>query len=456
MKHIHILGICGTFMAGIAVIAKQMGYKVTGSDANVYPPMSTFLIQEGIELMHGYDESHLKGADCIVVGNAMKRGNPAIEAMLNQGLCYTSGPEWLADHVLQGKWVLAVAGTHGKTTTSSILTWILDAAGYKPGFLIGGIPNNFNLSARIGESEFFVMEADEYDCAFFDKRSKFVHYRPRTLVLNNLEFDHADIFPDVAAIQKQFHHLIRTVPGQGLLIENELEPHLTAAIEMGYWTPREKFAGPNSTWQAQLLAADGSHFIVLHHGKTSGEVKWNCVGMHNVNNALAAIAAAYHVGVKPDIAAKSLSQFTGVKRRLELRGQVEGVRVYDDFAHHPTAIETTLNGIKNQVKQSGRIWAVLEPRSNTMRMGQHTDSLRKSLRIADKVTIFEPAGLNWNIAEAVQAKSEGFMVMDSVDKIIASVVAEAQTGDNIVIMSNGGFENIHNRLLQALKERAVA
>jgi UDP-N-acetylmuramate: L-alanyl-gamma-D-glutamyl-meso-diaminopimelate ligase len=456
MKHIHILGICGTFMAGIAVIAKQLGYKVTGSDANVYPPMSTFLAGEGITLMQGYDASHLQGADCVVVGNAMKRGNSAIEHMLNKGLNYVSGPEWLANHVLHNRWVLAVAGTHGKTTTSSMLAWILEHAGMQPGFLIGGIPNNFNVSARVGGSDFFVIEADEYDTAFFDKRSKFVHYRPRTLILNNLEFDHADIFPDVSAIQKQFHHLIRTVPSEGLLIENETEPYLTAAVEMGYWTPREKFAGSNSTWQAQLLAADGSRFIVLYQGKPVGEVVWQCLGQHNVNNALAAIAAAHHVGVTPEIAIQALAKFNSVKRRMELRGVVNDITVYDDFAHHPTAIETTLLGLKNRINGKGRIWAVLEPRSNTMRMGSHVDALRESLKIADKVSIYEPSGLGWNIAESLNAKAEGFEVFNSVDSIVAQVASAAKPGDHIVVMSNGGFENIHTRMLQALKQTQPA
>lgn len=453
MKHIHILGICGTFMAGIAVIAKQLNYKVTGSDTSVYPPMSTFLRDQGIEIMQGYEAGHLQGADYIVVGNAMKRGMPAVEAMLNQGLPYTSGPAWLAEHVLQGRWVLAVAGTHGKTTTASLLAWILEYAGYQPGFLIGGIPSNFNVSARLSGSQFFVIEADEYDSAFFDKRSKFVHYRPRTCVLNNLEFDHADIFADVGAIQKQFHHMIRTVPSEGLLIENECEPYLKQAIDMGCWTPRETFAGPASAWQAKLLAADGSHFSVLHRGKVVGEVQWNCLGQHNVNNALAALAAAHHVGVKPDIAIAALPGFLNVKRRMELRGTINGIHVYDDFAHHPTAIETTLQGLINRAAGKGAIWAVLEPRSNTMRMGTHIDALRESLKIADKVLIFEPDGLGWNIAQSLSADQHGFVVSNTTETIIHKLVADAKPGDHVVIMSNGGFEDIHNRLLQALNKK---
>jgi UDP-N-acetylmuramate: L-alanyl-gamma-D-glutamyl-meso-diaminopimelate ligase len=454
--HLHILGICGTFMAGVAALAKQMGYTVTGCDQNVYPPMSTFLEALGIDIIQGYQASQLEhiNPDLIIVGNAMKRGIPVLEEMLDQDLPYISGPQWLYEYVLKDKWVLAVAGTHGKTTTSSMLTWVLDYAGLKPGFLIGGIPSNFGRSADVGQSDFFVVEADEYDSAFFDKRSKFVHYKPRTLVLNNLEFDHADIFPDIGAIQKQFHHVIRTVPKRGLIVQNDTQPFLQEAMDMGCWTPVEKFAGANSEWQVELVEPDGSHFKVIHKEQMVGEVRWGPIGLHNVHNALSAIAAANHAGVSPMMACEALEQFDGVKRRLELKGEVRGVLVYDDFAHHPTAIETTLQGMRLKVK-GARIFALLEPRSNTMRMGQHKENLRRSLQIADEVFIFEPPGLGWDMGEALNAKKHDFTVLSDVEHIIEKVCDRAKPGDVVIIMSNGGFGNIHDRLLEALESGVV-
>ncbi|MCW8949355.1 MAG: UDP-N-acetylmuramate:L-alanyl-gamma-D-glutamyl-meso-diaminopimelate ligase, partial [Sedimenticola sp.] len=349
--HIHILGICGTFMGGIALLARSLGHEVSGSDANVYPPMSTQLEAAGIELMEGYEAAHLKPApDCVVVGNAMSRGNPAVEYMLDAGLTYTSGPQWLAENVLHDQWVLAVAGTHGKTSTASLLAWILEYAKMAPGFLIGGVPQNFGCSARMGDTPFFVVEADEYDTAFFDKRSKFVHYRPRTLIMNNLEFDHADIFDNLAMIQRQFHHLVRIVPSNGLIIAPEGEAAMNQVLEMGCWTPVERFSAlGDATWSAKPITADGSRFTLLFEQQPVGEVNWSLTGNHNVSNALAAIAAARHVGVPIDVSIEALSEFLNVKRRMELRGEVNGVKVYDDFAHHPTAIATTLNGLRAQV-----------------------------------------------------------------------------------------------------------
>ncbi|MDH5183563.1 MAG: UDP-N-acetylmuramate:L-alanyl-gamma-D-glutamyl-meso-diaminopimelate ligase, partial [Gammaproteobacteria bacterium] len=378
--HIHILGICGTFMGGIALLAREMGHEVSGSDANVYPPMSTQLEEQGIRLMEGYDPSHLDPEpDMVVIGNAMSRGNPVVEYVLNRGLPYTSGPQWLAEHVLQGRWVLAVAGTHGKTTTASMLAWILEYAQLKPGFLIGGIPQNFGLSARAGEMPFFVVEADEYDTAFFDKRSKFVHYRPRTLVINNLEFDHADIFADLAAIQRQFHHLVRTIPAEGLIIHPQSETNVDEVLAQGCWTPLESFDLAAGNWQANKLSSDGSRFEVWLEGKVLGEVDWALMGDHNVNNCIAAIAAARHAGVPVEHAINAMAEFENVKRRMEVRGEVNGVTVYDDFAHHPTAISTTLDGLRQRVGEQ-RIIALLEPRSNTMRMGVHKQELAASVK----------------------------------------------------------------------------
>ncbi len=448
---LHILGICGTFMGGIALLARALGHEVSGSDANVYPPMSTQLAQQGIELLEGYKPEHLKPApDWVLVGNSMSRGNPAVEYMLDAGLRYTSGPQWLAEHVLHGRWVLAVAGTHGKTSTASMLSWILEAAGLAPGFLVGGVPENFSVSARLGDSRFFVIEADEYDTAFFDKRSKFVHYRPRTLVLNNLEFDHADIFDDLPMIQRQFHHLVRTVPGSGLLIAPVRDPAMQEVLEQGVWTPLQTFSERgDATWRAERGSADGSRFDVLCEGVAVGTVEWDLTGGHNLANALAALAAARHAGVPPDEAVPTLARYRNVKRRMELRGEVNGIAVYDDFAHHPTAIASTLQGIRAKVGKN-RIVVVLEPRSNTMRMGVHADRLAQSLQSADKAIIFEPPDLKWNLPSTLSSLGERVEIFDSVQAIVDAVGKQALRGDHVVVMSNGGFENIHQRLLERL------
>ncbi len=451
--HIHILGICGTFMGGLAMLARQLGHTVTGSDANVYPPMSIQLEEQGIGLIEGYDPSQLEPApDLIVVGNAMSRGNPAVEYMLERGIPFSSGPQWLFEHLLKDRWVLAVAGTHGKTTTSSMLAWILEFAGMKPGFLIGGIPSNFGLSADLGDSAFFVIEADEYDSAFFDKRSKFVHYHPRTAILNNLEFDHADIFEDLAAIQKQFHHLLRIIPGNGRVIVPESDGHIEEVLQQGLWSELEKTSTERSgqaDWSAELHSPDGSAFSVWHNDTAVGDVDWSQSGTHNINNALAAIAAARHVGVQPIIAVEALSQFRGVKRRMELLGDPNGIAVYDDFAHHPTAIETTLAGLRAKITQ-GKIIAVIEPRSQTMRLGSHLDRLATASRDADQVIWYQPQGLDWSLDSVVLDSDGRACVSDSIDNIVAMVVASAKSGDHVVIMSNGGFSGIHQRLLTSL------
>ncbi|ENW98273.1 UDP-N-acetylmuramate:L-alanyl-gamma-D-glutamyl-meso-diaminopimelate ligase [Acinetobacter modestus] len=451
--HLHILGICGTFMGSLALLARDLGHKVTGSDANVYPPMSTQLENAGIELMQGYDRSHLQPhPDLVIVGNAMKRGIDAIEYMLNEGLPYISGPQFLADHVLQGKHVLGVAGTHGKTTTTTMLAWVLDQAGLNPGFLIGGVPLGFSESARLGGGQYFCVEADEYDSAFFDKRSKFVHYHPKTAILNNLEFDHADIFDDLAAIQKQFHHLVRTIPSEGLIIAPITETNIDEVLEQGCWTPVVRTSlEPNeqAALSAELISADGSHFKVLEHGKVVGEVKWNMTGQHSVANALATIAAAQHVGVSLAQACEALSNFGGVKRRMELLGTVRGIEVYDDFAHHPTAIETTLDGARKRLGER-KLWAIIEPRSNTMRMGSHKDGLAHSARLADEVIWYQPEGLDWDLQPVISASANKAEVSRSLDEIIARVVNEAGEGDAVVIMSNGGFGGLHQKLITAL------
>jgi UDP-N-acetylmuramate: L-alanyl-gamma-D-glutamyl-meso-diaminopimelate ligase len=450
MSHVHILGICGTFMGGIALLARAAGYRVTGSDQNVYPPMSTLLVEQGIAVSQGYDPAHLDPApDQVVVGNVMTRGNPAVEHVLNRGLSYTSGPQWLAEHVLHGRWVLAVAGTHGKTTTASMLAWILEYAGLRPGFLIGGVPENFGVSARLGDGPFFVVEADEYDTAFFDKRSKFVHYRPRTLVLNNLEYDHADIFPDLAAIERQFHHLVRTVPGEGLIVRNAEDENLDRVLAQGCWTPQEAFAvAGEGDWQARLLAPDASRFEVLCGGRPQGEVAWDLIGRHNLTNALAALAAARHAGVPAGQGIDALASFRSVKRRLQLRGERSGIRVYDDFAHHPTAIATTLEALRARVG-GARILAVLDPRSNTMRMGVHRDSLAGSLKDADRVFLHAPADLGWDTAPVLDALADAVACPDT-DGLLAALLEQARPGDHVLIMSNGGFGALHERLLAAL------
>ncbi|WP_404358641.1 UDP-N-acetylmuramate:L-alanyl-gamma-D-glutamyl-meso-diaminopimelate ligase [Methylotuvimicrobium sp. KM1] len=448
--HIHILGICGTFMGGLALIAREMGYKVTGSDQNVYPPMSTQLEQQGIELMRGYRPENLDcKPDLVVIGNALSRGNPEVEAVLNRGLKYVSGPQWLAEHVLAERWVLGVAGTHGKTTTTSMLSWILEYQGFKPGFLIGGIPLNFGISARLGESSFFVIEADEYDCAFFDKRSKFVHYRPRTAILNNLEYDHADIFPDLDAIKKQFHYLLRTVPSEGLVVAPESDEHISDVLGMGCWTPVEKTSiEGRSAWNAELINPDGTRFKVSYAGTEQGEVLWTLTGNHNVGNALSAIAAARHIGIMPKDAIAALGEFKNVKRRMEVLAKIDGITIYDDFAHHPTAIKTTLEGLRKQVG-SERIIAIVEPRSNTMRMGIHTESLAKSLVEADQAILFQPENLGWDLS-SLKNYAGNIEIYQTLDEIIAKLKLESRYGGHFVLMSNGSFGGIYTRLQQEL------
>jgi len=448
--HIHILGICGTFMGSLAVLAKELGHRVTGSDANVYPPMSTQLQAQGIELIQGYDPAQLAPApDLVVIGNALSRGNPAVEYVLNKGLAYVSGPQWLAEHVLQGRWVLAVAGTHGKTTTSSMLAWVLEHAGMSPGFLIGGVPQNFGISARLGDTPFFVIEADEYDSAFFDKRSKFVHYRPRTAILNNLEFDHADIFPDLAAIERQFHHLVRTIPSEGLIIYPQAEAALQRVIEMGCWTPVQT-TGTDGQWQARLLSDDGSRFEVLFAGAVQGVVDWPLTGQHNVANALVCLAAARHVGVVPELGIAGLSAFKNVKRRMEKVAEVAGVTIYDDFAHHPTAIATTLDGLRKSVG-AAQLIAIIEPRSNSMKLGAHRAGLPESVVQADQVFWYAPANLGWDLAATVASSTVPTQVCDSLEQIIQGVKALAAPGTQVVVMSNGGFGGLHGKLAEALR-----
>ena len=454
-QRLHILGICGTFMGGLALLAREQGWLVSGCDARVYPPMSEQLAAAGIDLHEGYDARHVPGDALIVVGNALSRGNPAVEAVLDRGLPYTSGPQWLAEHVLAGRWVLAVAGTHGKTTVSSMLAWLLEDAGMQPGFLIGGVPQDFSRSARLGGGHFFVVEADEYDTAFFDKRAKFVHYRPRTLVINNLEFDHADIYPDLAAIQRQFHHLLRCVPASAQLIT----PPRTAAIEdmlaLGCWTPRVTVGveDAGADWQGHPIEDDGRAWRL--QGRLRGaadvalEVRWQQRGRHNIANALAALAAARHVGVLPAQAAASLERFQGVRRRLELRGEVAGIRVYDDFAHHPSAIAATL-ATARAAPGRAKTFAVIEPRSNTMRMGEHRLRLAACTRDADRVFWYQPPGLDWSLDDILRESSPRASIHSDLAELIGSLVAEASAGDDIIIMSNGGFGGVHQRLVDTL------
>jgi len=457
--HVHILGIGGTFMGGVAALAQAAGHRVTGSDRAVYPPMSTQLESLGVELIEGYDPAQLDLApDVVVVGNVMSRGNPLIERLLDSGLPYTSGPQWLAEHVLRQRWTLAVAGTHGKTTTTSMLSWILDRAGLDPGFLIGGVAADFPFSARLGRGEHFVVEADEYDTAFFDKRAKFVHYRPRTVVLNNLEYDHADIYPDLASIQRQFHHLVRTVPGSGRVIHNAVDPALAEVLAMGCWTPREGFAAEEAAgtdWSARLARGDGSSFTVLRSGREAGEVAWSLIGAHNVANALASIAAASHAGVTIEAACAALSGFGGVRRRLEVRGLVGGVTVYDDFAHHPTAIRATLQALRRRI-DGARLVAVLEPRSNTMKRGVHRDQLADSLAAADRVWLYQPADLGWDLAQVAKAVGRAASVASDVGQLAAALAGETGAGDHVLIMSNGSFGGLHDLLLERLRERFAA
>ena len=461
--HIHILGICGTFMGGVAALAREAGHTVTGCDAGVYPPMSDQLRALGIELIEGFDAEQLAlKPDMYVIGNVVSRAHlpdgtpkfPLMEAILDAGLPYTSGPQWLFEHVLQGRHVLAVAGTHGKTTTTSMLAWILECAGLQPGFLVGGVPLNFGVSARLGD-KYFVIEADEYDTAFFDKRSKFVHYRPRTAVLNNLEFDHADIFDNLAAIERQFHHLIRSVPAAGRVVVNGTEASLQRVLDLGCWSETVKFGtsegGDNALWHAQGTPDD---FDVLQNKELLGHVSWRLQGIHNQNNALAALAAAQHVGVSPQVAAEALGSFQNVKRRMEVRGTVNNVTVYDDFAHHPSAIATTLDGLKRQLTQAhqqSRIVAVLEPRSNTMKLGTMKAQLADSLQAADLV-FCHSGGLGWDPREPLAALGNRAQVADNIEELVQQIMQVVRPGDTIVCMSNGGFGGIHGKLLAALQE----
>ena len=445
--HIHILGICGTFMGGVALLARAAGHKVTGCDANVYPPMSTQLEEQGVGLIEGYDASQVDLApDVFVVGNAVSRGNPLLEAILDRGLPYVSGPQWLAENVLAGRWVLAVAGTHGKTTTTSLLAWMLEDAGLNPGFLVGGVPQNFGVSARLTESPFFVIEADEYDTAFCDKRSKFVHYRPRTVILNNLEFDHADIFADLAAIETQFHHLVRTIPASGRIVANAREQSLARVMERGCWSELEWFSDA-AQWSVATGASEAEAVFSLG-AVEQGRAEMPLAGSHNRENALAAIAAARHVGVTPAQSIASLARFRGIKRRLELRGVVNGISVYDDFAHHPTAITLTVGGLRRREPQ-GRILAVLEPRSNTMKLGVMKAQLPASLAEADAVFCYG-AGLGWDAAEALAPLGARARTYEELDTLVADVATAAQPGDHILVMSNGGFGGVHQKLLDAL------
>jgi UDP-N-acetylmuramate: L-alanyl-gamma-D-glutamyl-meso-diaminopimelate ligase len=454
--HIHILGICGTFMGGLAVLAKEAGHKVTGCDANVYPPMSTQLRAQGIELIEGYGPHQLSlQPDLYVIGNVVSRGNPLMEAILNRGLSYVSGPQWIGEHILHDKWVLAVAGTHGKTTTASMLAWILQQAGYEPGFLIGGVPLNFGVSARLGARDgtpFFVIEADEYDTAFFDKRSKFVHYRPRTAIFNNLEYDHADIFPDLAAIETQFHHLVRTVPAIGRLVVNGREASLRRVIDRGCWSETEWFGGSEDDSPAwHMVDYPDGRFDVLFQGQLQGTVSWSLTGEHNRWNAVAAIAAARHTGVPPSQAIASLANFDNVKRRMETRGVVNGITVIDDFAHHPTAIATTLAGLRDKAGKA-RILAVLEPRSNTMKLGTMKEALPDSLGAADLVFGYGARGegkeaLGWDLAAALAPLGNKAQAFEDLSALVAAVGAEVGPGDFVLVMSNGGFGGVHQKLL---------
>jgi UDP-N-acetylmuramate: L-alanyl-gamma-D-glutamyl-meso-diaminopimelate ligase len=449
---LHILGIAGTFMGGVAALARELGHEVAGSDQNIYPPMSTQLEALGIALAQGYAPEHIAAdTDVVVVGNALSRGNPAVEHVLDASMNYTSGAQWLAEHVLPGRTTLAVAGTHGKTTTTSMLAWILEYAGCDPGFLVGGVPENFGVSARRGGGTEFVVEADEYDTAFFDKRSKFVHYRPKVAILNNLEYDHADIFPDVAAIQRQFHHLVRTVPRKGRLIVNGEDERLAEVLTMGCWTPVERFAmAGDAEWTPRLIAADGSEFAVLHRGVEVGIVRWELLGPHNVMNALAAIAAAHAVGVNPVQAIAALRDFRSVKRRLEVLGKAKGITVYDDFAHHPTAIRTTLAGLRARVG-AARIVVAMEPRSNSMRLGAHAAELAPSLDGADAVVFLQRAELPWDAGKVIAALRGDGIAAPTVDALIERLLASARDGDHVVFMSNGGFEGAPRRFLATLR-----
>lgn len=449
-KHIHILGICGTFMGGVAMIARELGYHVTGSDTNVYPPMSTFLENHGIEIIPNYDVAQLQPApDLVVIGNAMSRGNPCVEYVLDNQLNYTSGPQWLHDNLLKDRWVLAVSGTHGKTTTTGMLAWILEKNGIDAGFLIGGVAGNFGVSARAGSSKFFVIEADEYDSAFFDKRSKFVHYTPRTLIINNIEFDHADIFDDLKAIQRQFHHLVRTMPQSGCILSAVSDQNVQDTLKMGAYSQLQ-FIGEGKEWFAKPLVTDCSAFEVYHFGEKAGVVQWQIIGAHNMHNALMAIAASHHAGVSVAGACEALGSFINANRRLEVKGEVRGVTVYDDFAHHPTAIEATIGALRSKVGKEARILAVLEPRSNTMKMGVHKEEIAPSLKDADAVFVYQPETIPWQVSVITDALTQPAKWSANLDELVDAVTREAKSGDHILVMSNGAFGGIHAKLLEKL------
>lgn len=449
-KHIHILGICGTFMGGVAMIARELGYHVTGSDTNVYPPMSTFLENHGIEIIPNYDIAQLQPApDLVVIGNAMSRGNPCVEYVLDNQLNYTSGPQWLHDNLLKDRWVLAVSGTHGKTTTTGMLAWILEKNGIDAGFLIGGVAGNFGISARAGSSKFFVIEADEYDSAFFDKRSKFVHYTPKTLIINNIEFDHADIFDDLKAIQRQFHHLVRTMPQSGCILSAVSDQNVQDTLKMGAYSQLQ-FIGEGKEWFAKPLVTDCSAFEVYHFGEKAGVVQWQIIGAHNMHNALMAIAASHHAGVSVAGACEALGSFINANRRLEVKGEVRGVTVYDDFAHHPTAIEATIGALRSKVGKEARILAVLEPRSNTMKMGVHKEEIAPSLKDADAVFVYQPETIPWQVSVITDALTQPAKWSANLDELVDAVTREAKSGDHILVMSNGAFGGIHAKLLEKL------
>lgn len=443
-------------MGGLAVLARSLGHRVTGSDAKAYPPMSDLLREQGIEVIEGYEASHLEPApDCVVVGNALTRGNPVIERLLETSIPYTCGPAFLFDHVLRGRHVLAISGTHGKTTTTSMLAWILECAGRSPGFLVGGVPENFGVSARLGNdaSGPFVIEADEYDSAFFDKRSKFVHYHPKTLIINNIEFDHADIFEDIGDIKRQFHHLLRTLSASARILRVQPDGNIDSVLEMGCWSAVQSFGPEGRDWSGRLLETDGSSFEVLHHGRSVGAVDWPLIGKHNVNNAIAAIAASEHIGVEPAEASAALASFRSVKRRLETRGRVRDVTVYDDFAHHPTAIRATIDALRSRVGDA-RIIAILDPASNSMRLGAYRNTLGPSLTGADRVWVYRPGDIRWDLSAVTNGLDA--RVCDDVDDIVTEVSAAAKPGDHILVMSNSGFGGIHKRLLDALDLATVA
>lgn len=450
--HVHILGICGTFMGGVAIIARELGYKVTGSDTNVYPPMSTFLEKSGIDIIPNYDVAQLDPApDMVIIGNAMKRGNPCVEYVLNNRLNFTSGPQWLHDHLLKDRWVLAVSGTHGKTTTSGMLAWILDKCGVDCGFLIGGVTGNFGISARAGNSEYFVIEADEYDSAFFDKRSKFVHYSPKTLIINNIEFDHADIFDDLKAIQRQFHHMIRAMPENGRILSAFADQNTQDTLAMGNYSELQ-FIGKEKEWHAEPIKADCTEFDVYHFGQKAGTVKWSILGAHNMHNALMSIAAAHHAGVEIAHACEALNTFINANRRLEIKGKANDITVYDDFAHHPTAIEATLAALRSAVGKE-RIIAVLEPRSNTMKMGVHKDEIAPSLKDADEVFVFQPDTIPWGVNVITDALSQKSAWSANLEELVEMIAENARPNDHILIMSNGAFGGIHTKLLQKLASK---